>query len=100
GVLVVQTVNARALDPAVVSAISAAGHQLSHVVSLPRTQRHSVAPTQERLRRLAGNLWWSWDHDTTSLFRDLDPGLWRRLGHNPVALLEQLAGTRLCERRA
>ncbi len=94
GVLVLQTVTARAFDPAMVSAIAAAGHQLSHVVSLARTQGQFVAPTQERLRRLANNLWWSWDQDTTSLFRDLDPGLWRRLGHNPVALLPAAAGQR------
>jgi len=98
GVLVVQTVSARAFDPAMVAAINAAGHQLSHVVSLARTQGQFVAPTQERLRRLANNLWWSWDHDTTSLFRDLDPGLWRRLGHNPVALLQQLPVTTIDER--
>ena len=73
-------------------------HQLSHVVSLARTQGQFVAPTQERLRRLASNLWWSWDHDTTSLFRDLDPGLWRRLGHNPVALLQQLPVSTIDER--
>ena len=98
GVLVVQTVTARAFDPAMVAAISAAGHQLSHVVSLARTQGQFVAPTQERLRRLSSNLWWSWDQDTTSLFRDLDPGLWRRLGHNPVALLQQLPVTTIDER--
>ncbi len=98
GVLVVQTVTARAFDPAMVAAINAAGHQLSHVVSLARTQGQFVAPTQERLRRLSTNLWWSWDQDTTSLFRDLDPGLWRRLGHNPVALLQQLPVTTIDER--
>jgi starch phosphorylase len=98
GVLVVQTVTARAFDPAMVQAINAAGHQLSHVVSLARTQGQFVAPIQERLRRLANNLWWSWDADTTSLFRDLDPGLWRRLGHNPVALLQQLPVSTVDER--
>jgi glycogen phosphorylase len=98
GVLVVQTVSARAFDPSMVTAISGAGHQLSHVVSLARTQGQFVAPIQERLRRLASNLWWSWDADTTSLFRDLDPGLWRRLGHNPVALLQQLAVSTVDER--
>ena len=32
---------------------------------------------------LAQNLWWSWDHDTTSLFRDLDPVLWRAARPQP-----------------
>jgi starch phosphorylase len=81
-----------------VAAISSAGHQLSSVVSLARTQGQFVAPTQERLRRLAGNLWWSWDAETTSLFRDLDPGLWRRVGHNPVALLQELPVSTIDER--
>jgi starch phosphorylase len=98
GVLVVQTVASRAFDASVVAAIGGAGHQLSHVVSLARTQGQFVAPTQERLRRLASNLWWCWDADTTSLFRDLDPGLWRRLGHNPVALLQQLPVSTIDER--
>ena len=33
------------------------------------------------------NLWWSWDNETTSLFRELDPAGGGRCGHNPVALL-------------
>ena len=90
GVLVVQTVNARAFEPATVAALGAAGHQLSHVVSLARTQGQFVAPTQERLRRLASNLWWSWDQDTTSLFRDLDPV--------PVARGSDTTRSRCCSR--
>ena len=47
---------------------------------------------------LAQNLWWSWDAETTSLFRELDPVLWRELDHNPVALLQQMPIDRLEER--
>ena len=39
---------------------------------------------------LARNLWWSWDHDSTGLFRDLDPVRWRQLNHNPIALLSEM----------
>ena len=47
---------------------------------------------------LAQNLWWSWDADTTSLFRELDPVLWRELDNNPVALLQQIPVDKLEER--
>jgi len=49
-----------------------------------------VAPVQERLWALARNLWWSWDHDSSSLFRDLDSKRWSLLNHSPVALLNEL----------
>jgi starch phosphorylase len=41
----------------------------------------------ERLRALAYNLRWSWDHETIALFRRLDSDLWEASGHNPVGLL-------------
>lgn len=58
-------------------------------------------PTQEKdvpkpmtvydhLQELAYNLRWDWHPDTRALFRDLDPVLWERVGHNPVALLRRL----------
>jgi starch phosphorylase len=36
---------------------------------------------------LARNLWWSWDHDSSSIFLDLDPLRWKQVNHNPVAQL-------------
>ena len=51
------------------------------------------------LRDLARNLWWSWDSNTIALFRDLDPALWRRVNHNPVAFLARFPG-KLLEARA
>ena len=48
---------------------------------------------------MARNLWWSWDHDTASLFRDLDPVRWRELNHNPIALLGEMPLSGI-ERRA
>jgi starch phosphorylase len=41
----------------------------------------------ERLRELAYNLRWSWNHDTIALFRRLDSDLWETSGHNPVRML-------------
>ncbi len=44
---------------------------------------HFVAPVHQRLAALARNLWWSWDDESVSLFRDLDPVLWPACNHNP-----------------
>ncbi len=49
----------------------------------------------EPLRQLAHNLWWTWNPAATDLFRRLDVELWRRVGHNPVALLAQVSQQRL-----
>ena len=54
-----------------------------------------IAP---KLRELARNLWWTWQPDTIALFRDLDPALWRRVNHNPVAFLAQLSPETLVQR--
>ncbi len=75
-----------------------AGAQLAPIVSEARTLGQFVAPAHQRLCALAQNLWWSWDAETTSLFRELDPVLWRELDHNPVALLQQIPIDKLEER--
>jgi starch phosphorylase len=41
----------------------------------------------ERLRELAYNLRWSWNHDTIALFRRIDSDLWETSGHNPIQML-------------
>ena len=64
-----------------------------------RTLDRLIAPAQERLWALARNVWWSWDHDTSSLFRDLDPVRWRQLNHNPISLLGEIPAAEI-ERRA
>ena len=40
-----------------------------------------------RLRELAYNLWWCWDHEAIDLFRRLDRDRWEEADHNPVRLL-------------
>ncbi len=44
----------------------------------------------DKLRELARNLWWTWHPNVISLFRELDPLLWRQLDHNPVEFLKRL----------
>ena len=83
GVLVVQTIEPRAFSADAVRMLTMAGTQLASIVSQARTLGQFVAPAHQRLEALARNLWWSWDHDTASLFRALDPALWRELDHNP-----------------
>jgi starch phosphorylase len=99
GVLVVQTVEARRFHEDEVSMLTLAATQVAPVVSEARTVDRFIAPAQERLWSLARNLWWSWDHECTNLFLDLDPLRWRELNHNPVALLGEIP-LEAIERRA
>ena len=77
GVLVVQTIEPRVFREDEVRMLAEAAAQVAPVVSEARTLDRFIAPAQERLWSLARNLWWSWDHDSTSLFRDLDPVRWQ-----------------------
>jgi glycogen phosphorylase len=99
GVLVVQTIEPRVFSDDEIRMLMEAAAQVAPVVSEARTLDRFVAPIQERLWSLARNLWWSWDHDTTNLFLDLDPARWERLNHNPIALLGEIPLARL-EHRA
>ncbi|MFN8372831.1 MAG: alpha-glucan family phosphorylase [Anaerolineae bacterium] len=49
----------------------------------------------ERLRDLAYNLRWAWDHESVLLFRRLDLDLWNATGHNPVWMLGLISQERL-----
>src|SRR5580693_5278633 len=70
GVLVVQTIEPRIFRETEIRMLTEAAAQVAPVVSEARTLDRFIAPAQERLWGLARNLWWSWDHDTASLFRD------------------------------
>src|SRR5262249_14499330 len=98
GVLVVQTVEARVFTQDDVRMLTTAGAQLAPIVSEARTLGQFVKPAHQRLQELAQNLWWSWDNKTTSLFRELDPMLWRECDSNPIALLQRTPLERLEER--
>jgi glycogen phosphorylase len=99
GVLVIQNVEPRAFNDDEIRALSEVATQVAPLVSEARTLDQFIAPAQERLWALARNLWWCWDSDTSSLFRDLDPVRWRQLNHNPVALLSEIPLAQI-ERRA
>jgi starch phosphorylase len=47
----------------------------------------SLPEPLKRLRDLAYNLRWAWNHDTIELFRRLDRELWEATNHNPVLML-------------
>src|SRR5712671_2286414 len=99
GVLVVQTIAPRVFREDEVRMLTEAAAQVGSVVSEARTLDRFIAPAQERLWALARNLWWCWDHDTSSLFRDIDPVRWRQVNHNPVSLLSEIPLS-VMERRA
>jgi starch phosphorylase len=99
GVLVVQTKEPRIFQEDEIRLLNEAAAQVAPVVGEARTLDRFIAPIHERLWTLARNLWWSWDHDSSSLFRDLDPIRWRVLNHNPVSLLAEMPSASI-ERRA
>jgi glycogen phosphorylase len=99
GILVVQTIEPRIFRQDEVQMLAELAAQVAPVVNEARTLDRFIAPAQERLWTLARNLWWSWDHDSSSLFRDLDPVRWRELNHNPIALLSEIPLSQI-ERRA
>jgi starch phosphorylase len=90
-VLVIQTTEPRAFETHEVETLSSAARQIGPIVAKCRTLEKFVAPVRERLWTLARNLWWSWDEDVVSLFRDLDPVRWRELYHNPVPLVSEIS---------
>ncbi|MFL6306391.1 MAG: alpha-glucan family phosphorylase [Candidatus Sulfotelmatobacter sp.] len=100
GVLVVQTIEPRVFTAEDIRKLTEAASQVAPVVSEARTLDRFIAPLQERLWALARNLWWSWDHNSASLFLDLDPTRWSELNHNPVALLSEMPLARLETRAA
>jgi glycogen phosphorylase len=99
GVLVVQTIAVRSFSPEEIRSLVDAAAELAPVVSEVRMLDRFIAPLQARLWALARNLWWSWDHDSTALFREIEPIEWRRVNHNPVALLGRMPPNDL-ERRS
>ncbi|HUY14952.1 MAG TPA: alpha-glucan family phosphorylase [Terriglobia bacterium] len=99
GVLVVQTVEARIFQEDEIRILMETAAQVAPLVSEARTLDRFIAPVHERLWSLARNLWWTWDHDSTGLFLDLDPVRWSQLNHNPIALLGEMPLAQI-ERRA
>ena len=90
GVLIVQTREARVFRDDEIRMLGDAANEVAPVVSEARSLDRFIGPAQERLWSLARNLWWSWDHDCISLFRDLNPKRWRQLNQNPISLLSEI----------
>lgn len=59
------------------------------------TVKSTVPVELEKLAEISRNIWWSWNYEATELFKDLDPGLWKESGHNPVLLLERMSYEKL-----
>ena len=55
------------------------------------TVKSRVPEELKKLAELSRNIWWSWNHEATNLFEDLNPALWKEVGQNPVLLLERLS---------
>lgn len=43
------------------------------------------------LDEMAHNMWWAWNYEARDLWRSLNEDLYEEVGHNPVALLDQLS---------
>jgi glycogen phosphorylase len=52
----------------------------------------------EKLKSLSQNLWWSWNFEAQSIFRDLSPQVWERTHHNPVAVLSEMSNEEVAAR--
>lgn len=50
-----------------------------------------------RLRAIATDLYWTWNHDAIDLFRRIDQKIWKSSDQNPVKLLSEVAQDRLEE---
>lgn len=51
----------------------------------------------EKLTEMTKNFWWSWQPEVTNLFRQIDPILWTKSGHNPFVLLKEYPPEKLEE---
>ncbi len=68
---------------------------------MPTVHAFHVVPalpdSLDRLRELAFNIQWAWNHEAIELFRRLDRDLWESSGHNPVRMLGTISQERLRE---
>ena len=99
GVLVVQTIEPRVFDA---DDVRHAGRRPAR--SWRRSSARRARSGNSSRRRTSGCARWrrtsggAGTTTPTSLFRELDPALWRELDHNPIALLQQMPIDKLEER--
>ena len=56
----------------------------------PISVKSNIPEELNKLEELAHNMWWAWNHDCRSLFRNLDEELFEDVKQNPVLLLERI----------
>ena len=49
------------------------------------------------LQEMARNIWWVWNNEALSMFRSIDPELWKSVNGNPVMMLDRVSYERLEE---
>jgi phosphorylase/glycogen(starch) synthase len=54
-----------------------------------------LPPAISRVGELAYNFWWAWNPLCTELFSDLNPQIWEKSEHNPVATMKSASTQRL-----
>ena len=57
--------------------------------------RPALPPQLPRLSELAYNILWAWEPAIRSVFRRLDPALWKETGYNPVVMLGRVSQSAL-----
>ncbi len=62
------------------------------------TSQDEITSLVSRLRRLACNLWWTWNQDCQDIFQELSPRSWQNLYHNAVVVLHEVSNYELCAR--
>ena len=61
--------------------------------------RPALPAQLSRMQELAYNILWAWEPSIRTLFRRLDPGLWKESSYNPVVMLGRISQT-ILERAA
>ena len=47
------------------------------------------------LKKVARNLWWTWNQEAQEIFHELSPRAWQTLYHNAVAVLQEVSAYEL-----
>jgi starch phosphorylase len=61
----------------------------------PPSYTDDTADLLARLRRLAANLWWTWNQECQDIFQELSPRGWQDLYHNTVVLMQDISESEL-----
>ncbi len=60
-------------------------------MNLTSTHTDDIADLLAKLRRLAKNLWWTWNQECQEIFQELSPRGWQDFYHNAVAVLQDIS---------